>query len=103
MSFVNFTSQFSQRFLYKFAVFTIVKRIWTTKTHSHRNSFRLNLFSRAVVASEIAMKTDQLPITNCKIISFRTVDVVKYIVKNNRSCDHAIRLQECLGISPAHD
>ena len=60
MSLVNFTSlQFSQCFFYKFAVFHNCQKHLDDKTHSHRNSFRLNSFSHAV-ASEIVMKIDQI-------------------------------------------
>ena len=60
-SLVNFTSlQFCQCFLYKlFAVFHNCQKQLDDKTHLHRNSFRLNLFSHAVT-SEIVMKIDQL-------------------------------------------
>ena len=64
-------------FSYKFAVFHNCQKHLNDKTHSHRNSFHLNPFSQAV-ASEIVI--DQLQITNCKKISFRTMvqDIVKY-------------------------
>ena len=93
--FFNFQSVFGHHVARKFYVVTVFPvflptsypgyylRSWVAlyhlndKTHSHRNSFHLNPFSQAV-ASEIVI--DQLQITNCKKISFRTMvqDIVKY-------------------------
>ena len=49
MSLVNFISlEFSQCFFYEFAVFHNCQKHLDDKTHSQRNSFRVNPFSDAV-------------------------------------------------------